>query len=88
MVALDLYRTTNQPYVEHCCHVWAGASNCYLDMLGKPQKQVFKTVGPKLVASIEPLPHRQNVAMLISIWSYFGRCLSELAELVPIQHAH
>ena len=68
MVALDLYKTTNQPYVEHCCNAWAGASNCYLDMLGKLQKQVLKAVGPKLVASIEPLPHSQNVAMLISIY--------------------
>ena len=29
-VALYLYKSTIQPCVEYCCHVWAGAPSCYL----------------------------------------------------------
>ena len=28
-VALYLYKSTIQPCMEYCCHVWAGAPNCY-----------------------------------------------------------
>ena len=38
----------------------------------------------KSTASFEPLAHRQNVASLsLSYRYYFGRCSSELAQLVP-----
>ena len=30
-VALYLYKSTIQPCIENCCHVWAGAPNCYLE---------------------------------------------------------
>ena len=33
-------------------------------MLDKLQKQICKTVGPSLAASLEPLAHRRNVASL------------------------
>ena len=33
-VALYLYKSTMQPYMEYCCHVLAGAPNCYLEWLG------------------------------------------------------
>ena len=36
-VALYLYKSTIQPYMEYCCQVWAGAYSCYLDLLGKLQ---------------------------------------------------
>ena len=45
-VALYLYESTIQPCMEHCCHVWAGAPSCYLELLEKLQKQIFRTVGP------------------------------------------
>ena len=57
-----LYKSTIPPYVECCCHVWAGAPSCYLELLGKLQKQICRTVGPSLAASLEPLAHRRNVA--------------------------
>ena len=37
-VALYLYKSTQQPYMECCCHVWAGASSCFLELLDKLQK--------------------------------------------------
>ena len=62
-------------------HVWAGASSCYLDLLDKLQKRICRIVGPTL----EPLAHRRNVASLSLFYRYyFGRCSSELAQLIPL----
>ena len=84
-VALYLYKSTIRPYMEYCCHVWAGAPSCYLDLLDKLQKRICRVVGPSLAASLEPLAHRRNVASLSLFYSYyFGRCSSELAQLVPL----
>ena len=84
-VALYLYKSTIRPCMEYCCHVWAGAPSCYLDLLDKLQKRICRTVGPSLAASLEPLGHRRNVAILSLFYRYyFGRCSSELAQLVPL----
>ena len=84
-VALYLCKSTMCPCVEYCCHVWAGGPSSYLELLDKLQKQICKTVGPSLAASLEPLAHRQNVASLSLFYRYyFGRCSSELARLVPL----
>ena len=37
-VALYLYKSTIQPCMKCCCHVWAGALSCYLKLLDKPHK--------------------------------------------------
>ena len=40
---------------------------------------------PSLAASLEPLAHRRNAASLSLFYKYyFGRCSSELAQLVPL----
>ena len=39
--------------MEYCCHVWAGAPSCYLELLDKLQKRTCRTVGPSFAASIE-----------------------------------
>ena len=84
-VALYLYISTIRPCMEHCCHVWAGAPSCFLDLLDKLQKRICRIVGPSLAASLEPLAHRRNVASLsLFCRYYFGRCSSELAKLVPL----
>ena len=84
-VALYLYKSTICPCMEYCCHVWAGAPSCYLELLDKLQKRICRTVGPSLAASLEPLAHCQNVASLNLFYRYyFGRCSSELAQLVPL----
>ena len=54
-VALYLYKSIIQPCMEYCCHVWAGAPSCYLELLDKLQKQICRTVGPSLAVSLEPL---------------------------------
>ena len=74
--------------MEHCFHVRAGAPNCYSEMLDKQQRRVCRTVFPSLAASFEPLAHRQNITSLSLYYRYyFGRCSSELAELVPLPYS-
>ena len=58
-VAQYLYKSTIRPRMEYCCHVWAGAPSCYLDLLDKLQKRICRIVDPSLAASLEPLAHRQ-----------------------------
>ena len=53
-----LYKSTIHLWMEYCCHVWAGAPSCYLELVGKLQKRICRTVGPSLALSLEPLTHR------------------------------
>ena len=69
--------------MEYCCHVWAVAPSCYLELLDKLQKRICRTVGPSIAASLEPLAHRRNVASLSLFYRYyFSRYPSELAQLI------
>ena len=87
-VVLYLYKSTIRPCMEYCCHVRAGAPICYLELPDKLQKRICRTVGPSHAASLEPLVHRQNVASLSLFYRYyFGRCSSELAQLVPLSYS-
>ena len=52
--------------MEYCCHVWADPPSCYLESLDKLQKQICKTAGLSLAATLEPLAHHWNVANLKS----------------------
>ena len=58
-------------------------------MLDKLQKHMIcRTVALSLAASLEPLAHCQNVASLSLFYRYyFGRCSSELAQLVPLPYS-
>ena len=86
-VALYLHKSTIQPCMEYCCHVWAGAPSFYLELLDKLQKRICRTVEPLLTSFLEPWVHRRNVASLSLFCSYyFDRCSSELAELVPLPY--
>ena len=79
-VALYLYKSIIHPCIEYCCHIWADAPRYYLKLLDKLHKRTCRTVDPSFAAF-----HRQNVASLSLFYSYyFGRCSSELAQLVPL----
>ena len=68
-IALYLYKSTVGPCIGYCCHIWAGAPSCYLELLDKLQKS---------------LSHRWNMAYLSRFYRYYlGRCSSELPPLVP-----
>ena len=87
-VALYLYKSAIRTCMEYCCHFWPGAPSCYLELLDKLQKRICRTVGPSLAASLEPLAHCRNVASLSLFYGYyFGRCSSELAEVVPLPYS-
>ena len=83
-VALYLYKSTIRPCMEYCCHLWAGAPSCYLELLDKLQKRICRAAGPSLAVSLEPLAHRRNVVSLSLFYRYyFGR----LAQLVPLPYS-
>ena len=73
--------------MEYCCHVWAGAPSCCLELLDKLQIWICRTVGPSLAASFEPLAHRRNLTSLKVFSVVIGRCSSELAQLVPLPYS-
>ena len=70
-VALYLYKSTIWSCKKYCCHVWAGAPSCYLELVDKLQKRVCRTIGASFVASLQPLAHRRNVASLSLFYRYF-----------------
>ena len=59
-----------------------------MKLLAKLQKQIWGTVGSLFASSLEPLADHRNVSSL-SLFNryYFGRCLSELAQLVPFPYS-
>ena len=68
--ALYLCKPIIRPYLKYCRNAWASAPSCYLDMLDKLQKRIYRFFGPSFSVSLETLAHRQNVS---------GRSLSGLA---------
>ena len=58
------YKYTKRSCMEYCYHVWAGATSCYLELLGKLQKPICRTVGLSIATSLEPLAQCRNVASL------------------------
>ena len=50
--------------MKYYCHFWAGVLKSYLDMSDKLLKQVCRTVGFSLFASLELLAHRRKLASL------------------------
>ena len=74
--------------MEYCCHVWAGAPSCFLELSDKLQKRICRIVGPSFASSLEALVHRRNVASLSLFYMYYsGRSSSELAQLVPLTYS-
>ena len=56
-----------------------------LGIVRQATKTECRIVGPSLSASLEPLAHRRNLASLSLFYRYyFGRCFSNLAQLVPL----
>ena len=64
-------KCTIQPCMEYCYHVRAGTPSCYFEMLDKLQKWICRTVVPSFATSLG---------------YYFGRCSSELVQLVPLTY--
>ena len=56
--------------MEYCCHLWAGAPSCYLKLLDKSCKNGYAG--------------HIGVGIYDRYKYYFGRCLSEQAQLFPL----
>ena len=63
-------------------------SQLLLGIVRYTTKWIYKTMGHLIAASLESLAHCWNVAIL-SLFNryYFGRCSSELAQLVPLPYS-
>ena len=84
-VTLYLYKFTIQPCMEYCCPVWTSGRSCYLELLDKLQKQDCWSF---ICCLSLALVHCGNVVSLSLFYGYyFGRCSSELAQLVPLPYA-
>ena len=87
-VALYFYKSTIRPCMEFCCCAWFGAPSCYLEFLDKLQKRICRTDGLSLAAFLEPMVPRLNVTSLSLFYKYyFGRCSSELTQLVLLPYS-
>ena len=53
-VALYLYKFTICPCMEYCCHVWAGAPSCHLELLDKLQKKYAGLLVLQLLLLLKP----------------------------------
>ena len=51
--AILIYKSTTEPCMEYCCHVWAGAPNYYLEMIDQQLKRVYRTVVLSVAAPLE-----------------------------------
>ena len=51
--ALYLYKSTIHPCMEYCFYVWVSVPSYYLKLLDQLHKQICRTVGPSLAASLE-----------------------------------
>ena len=70
--------------MEYYCHVRNGALSCYLELLDEPQNRMCRIVGPRYLSWT--LGSWSICSQLKSV-DYFGRCSSELAELVPLPYS-
>ena len=78
-------KSTIRPCMEYCSHIWGGAPRSHRPgMLDRVQKRVVSLVGSGLSACLQALLHGKDVASLCLFYNnYYGKCSSELADLVP-----
>ena len=74
--------------MEYCFLDGVGAPICYLDMLDKPQKWVWSTVGPSVAAFLQLNPHWNVTSSSHFSRYFFDRCLSELSELALLAYSY
>ena len=84
---LYLGKSTIRPCMEYCCCIWAGAPSCCLDLLYKLQKHMqdcwsFTCCLSWTISSLLKCSRLKSF-----LFAYFGRCLFELAQLVPLPYS-
>ena len=86
-VVLYLYKSTIRPALQgYCCHVWAGAPSCFLEMLDKLQNGYIYDCWSSTCCVSWTLGSSPICSQLKSFYYryYFGKCSSELAQLIPL----
>ena len=84
----SLCKSTIRPCMEYCCHVWAGAPSCYLNRWINYKNRYAGLLVFHLLPLLNPWAHRRNVASLSLFYRYyFGRCSSELVQLIPLPYS-
>ena len=83
-VALYLYKSTIRLCMEYCCHVWAGARNCYLELLDKLQKKNMQDCWSFTCYLSWTLGSSSKCGHFKSFYRYYFGRSSELAQLVPL----
>ena len=74
------YKSPIWPCMEYCSHIWGGAPRSHgLDLQDRMQKRVVSLVGSRLSAGLQVLSH----SLSLFYKYYYGKCNSELADLVP-----
>ena len=82
---LYMYKFIIRPCMEYCSHIWGGAPrSCGLDLLDRVKKRVVSLVGSGFSSDLQAMSHRRDVSSLSLFYKYYyGKCSSELADLVP-----
>ena len=65
--ALHLYKSNICPCREYCCHAWADAPSCYLELLEKLQKRISRTVVLHLLLLFKPWLINESLVFSIGI---------------------
>ena len=88
-VALYLHESTVRSCMEYCCRIWADAPSCYSEFKDSYENGnvgfwsftccLFWTLGSSSSKF-------SQLKFFLSRY-YFGRCLSELAQLVPVSYS-
>ena len=73
--------------MDYCSHILGAPRSHGLYLLDRVQKRVVSLVGSRLSFDLQALSHRRDVASLSLFYKYYyGKCSSELADLVPPKH--
>ena len=81
---LYLYKSTIQPCMEYCSHIWGGAPRSHgLDLLDRVQKRVVSLVGSGLSSDLQALSQRRDVASLSLFYKYYYVPLSLRISYLP-----
>ena len=87
---VSLLRISISLLYSHAWNIVAILGWCYYSLFGvaRPQKRICRAAGPSPTVSLKPLAYCWNVASLNLFYMYyFGKYLSELAELFPLPYS-
>lgn len=89
-IHLAIYKSTNSPCIEDCCHMWPGALLIYLMILESHPTKVLVFLGPHLSSQFPSLSHFSDVPPPtpgVFFYDYFGvHCSNKFLSIAPRPH--